>query len=35
MKQKGIDDPEYVEEQMRKANHWATIGIGRKDYYSV
>jgi hypothetical protein len=34
MKQEGVYDPEYVEEQMRKANHWATIGIGKKGYYS-
>jgi hypothetical protein len=34
MKQEGVYDPEYVAEQMRKANHWATIGIGKKGYYS-
>lgn len=34
MKKDGVEDHDYIEEQMRKANHWATIGIGKKGYYS-
>ena len=34
MKKDGVEDPDYIEEQMRKANHWATIGIWKKGYYS-
>ncbi len=33
MKSDGEYDAEYAEEEMRKASHWATIGIGVKDYY--
>ncbi|MBD5473470.1 MAG: hypothetical protein HDR20_11440 [Lachnospiraceae bacterium] len=33
MKCDGEYDAEYAEEEMRKASHWATIGIGVKDYY--
>lgn len=30
----GEYDAEYVQEEMRKASHWATIGIGVKNYYT-
>lgn len=33
MKSDGEYDAEYAEEEMRKESHWATIGIGVKDYY--
>ena len=33
MKSDGEYDVEYAEEEMRKASHWATIGIGVKGYY--
>ena len=35
MKADGIpaEDNEDVAEEMRKANHWATIGVGVADYY--
>ena len=33
MKSCGEYDAEYVEEEMRNASHWATIGIGVKAYY--
>ena len=33
MKSDGEYNAEYAEEVMRKASHWATIGIGVKDYY--
>jgi len=26
-------DAEEIEYEMQRANHWATIGIGVKDYY--
>lgn len=34
MKKDGVEDFEYIEEKKIKANHWATIGIGKKGYYS-
>ena len=24
----------YVDEELQNANHWATIGLGRADYYN-
>ena len=24
---------EYVDDELKKANHWATIGIGKENYY--
>ncbi|MDD5936507.1 MAG: hypothetical protein PUC65_13275 [Clostridiales bacterium] len=33
MKRDGVYDQEYVDEESMKANHWATIGIGKANYY--
>lgn len=35
MKEEGIDvwDYEDIEVEKKKANYWATIGIGKEDYY--
>ena len=33
MKADGVYDQEYVDEELKKANHWATIGIGKENYY--
>ena len=33
MKADGGYDQEYVDEELKKANHWATIGIGKENYY--
>lgn len=35
MKADGVYDQEYVDEELKKANHWATIGIGKKNYYKT
>lgn len=35
MKADGVYDQKYVDEEMKKSNHWATIGIGIKDYYKI
>ena len=37
MEADGIDpnNNEDVEMDKRRANHWATIGIGSKNYYST
>ena len=29
----GEFDQEYIDEEREKANHWATIGLGIRDYY--
>ena len=36
MKSEGIliDDNEDIKEEIRRANHWMTIGAGRKGYYN-
>lgn len=34
MKADGIYDQAYVDDELNKANHWATIGIGKENYYS-
>ncbi|MDD7348500.1 MAG: hypothetical protein PUG66_01400 [Clostridiales bacterium] len=33
MKADGVYDQEYVDDELEKANHWATIGIGKENYY--
>lgn len=33
MKADGIYDQGYVDDELKKANHWATIGIGKENYY--
>lgn len=33
MKADGVYDQAYVDEELMKANHWATIGLGKTDYY--
>lgn len=34
MKADGVFDQNYVDEELQNANHWATIGLGRADYYN-
>lgn len=29
----GIYEQSYIDEELKKANHWATIGIGKANYY--
>ena len=33
MKADGVYDQQYVDEELLKANHWATIGIGTAGCY--
>lgn len=33
MKADGVFDQEYVDEELKQANHWAAIGIGKLNYY--
>lgn len=33
MKADGVVDQNYIDEELMKANHWATIGVGGADYY--
>ena len=35
IKADGVYDQEYVDEELKKAHHWATIGIGKKNYYKT
>ena len=29
----GVFDQNYVDEELKNANHWATVGLGRVGYY--
>ena len=29
----GVFDRNYVDEELKNANHWATVGLGRVGYY--
>ena len=33
MKADGVFDQNYVDEELKNANHWATVGLGRVGYY--
>ena len=33
MKADGVYDQKYVDDELEKANHWATIGIGKEHYF--
>ena len=35
LKADGVVDQNYIDEELMKANHWATIGVGRADYYKI
>ena len=34
MKADGTYDQDLVDEEIELANHWATIGLGKQNYYS-
>lgn len=33
MKADGVYDQGYVDDELKKANNWAMIGIGKENYY--